>query len=89
MTAPVSGKMGSFRIHETLTRACLFEQHQTFTEQRTRVTEGFPDFWNKAKNKLRFCLPLVLCLIEGCFRPQGRRPPVSDWVGECVSALVN
>ncbi len=31
MTAPVSGKMGSFRIHETLTRACLFEQHQTFT----------------------------------------------------------
>jgi len=41
----------------------------------------FPDkknlqSFNKAKNKLRFCLPLVLCLIEGCCRPRWARLPV-------------
>src|SRR5450432_73445 len=39
-------------------------------------TRGIYDPLTEQENKLRFCLPLVLCIIEGCCRPRWARPPV-------------
>src|SRR5690349_8786242 len=77
-----SGSIGT-RNHATARHyreAC--RKSKTSTRRRGSGLQEVSDFGTNAKNKLSFCLPLVLCLIEGCFRPQGSGHPFLAGLGK-------